>query len=109
MGKCWKYLHDLYQTFTYIKSLTVMNVYQILIMYLIQEKNNGKGNLKRLVMCIEFKTSYGRKSAADVEMTLYHTCLWGRRPHLADKVFCKRMRLGQFVFFSAEFINRHVQ
>jgi hypothetical protein len=54
MGNYQKYLTNLYQTFTDIKALKVMKVYQILIIYLIPEKNNGqkvcfKGNLKRLV------------------------------------------------------------
>ena len=47
-------LTNLYQTFTDIKALKVMNVDEILIIYLIPEKNNGQkvcfmGNLKRLV------------------------------------------------------------
>jgi hypothetical protein len=69
MGNYPKYLTNLYQTFTDIKAVKVMNVYQILVIYLIPEKNNGqkvcfKGNLKILVAslyailyCIE-KTSH---------------------------------------------------
>ena len=57
MGNYQKYLTNLYQTFTDIKALKVMNVYQILIIYLIPEKNNGQKvclivNLKRLVAFI---------------------------------------------------------
>jgi hypothetical protein len=62
MGNYQKYLPNLYQSFTDIKAVKVMDVYQILVIYLIPEKNNGKkvcfkGNLKRLVEVTLFYAS----------------------------------------------------
>jgi hypothetical protein len=58
MGNYQKYLTNLDQTFTDVKALKVMNVYTILIIYLIPEKNIFqkvcfKSNLKRLVQLIQ--------------------------------------------------------
>jgi hypothetical protein len=42
MGKCQIYLHDHPQTFTDIRALKIMNMYQILSIYLITNKNYGQ-------------------------------------------------------------------
>jgi hypothetical protein len=54
MGKCQKYLHNLSQTFTHIKAIKFMNMYQILSIYLIAnksygQKTGGPSNVERLV------------------------------------------------------------
>ena len=42
MGKCQKYLYNLSQTFTDIRAFKIINVYHIVSIYLITNKNDGK-------------------------------------------------------------------
>jgi hypothetical protein len=44
-GAVWTYLHDLIQTVRDIRSLQVMNMYQLITMYL-----NGKKNMAKKVL-----------------------------------------------------------
>jgi hypothetical protein len=54
MAKCEKYLHDHSQTFTDIRGFKIMNMYQILSLYLTVNKHygikaGGPSNVERLV------------------------------------------------------------